>query len=166
MFSCVLGLVAVLLAVGPSGSTGGSAVLPGLGVFAVILIVLAAIVVLDRGVFRPLGRVMREREAAIKSAREMAEASAQRAREAAAEFEGRTRAAQAEVYREMDEKRRSANERRTQIMAATRQEVDATVAEAGARVKAEADEARERLEREADAFAGQIVERVLGRKAS
>ncbi|RPJ71655.1 MAG: hypothetical protein EHM24_11650 [Acidobacteria bacterium] len=143
-----------------------SQVLPGLAVFAVIAIVLLFIVVLDRGLFRPLGRVMAEREAAIKSAQQMAEAAATRAREAAAEFERTTRAAQAEVYREMDENRRRASEQRVELMAKTREEVDATVAEAGARVKAQADEARMRLEKEADALGEAIVERVLGRKAS
>lgn len=66
----------------------------------------------------------------------------------------------------MDENRRLANERRAELMAATRREVDAEVAEAGARVKAQAEEARLQLEREADTLADRIVERVLGRKAS
>ena len=113
--------------------------LPGLAVFWVILIVLLVAVVLDRGLFRPLGRVMREREAAIRSAQEMAEAAAARAREAAAEFERRTKAAQAEVYREMDENRRQANEKRAALMAETRREVDAQLADASARLKAQAD---------------------------
>ena len=70
--------------------------LPGLAVFWVILIVLMVAFVLDRGLFRPLNRVMRERETAIRSAQEMAEAAAARARAAAAEFEQRTKAAQAD----------------------------------------------------------------------
>ncbi len=140
--------------------------LPGLGVFAIIVTVLLCVVVLDRGLFRPLSRVMRQREEAIRSARETATAAAARAAEATAEFEQRTRAAQAVVYREMDENRRLANERRAELMAATRREVDAEVAEAGARVKAQAEEARLQLEREADTLADRIVERVLGRKAS
>ncbi len=140
--------------------------LPGLGVFAVIVIVLLCVVVLDRGLFKPLSRVMRQREEAIRSAQEAAAAAAARAAAATAEFEQRTRAAQAEVYREMDENRRLANERRAELMASTRQQVDAEVAEAGARVKAQAEEARLQLEREADSLADRIVERVLGRKAS
>ena len=140
--------------------------LPGLAVIWVIVIVLLLAVILDRGLFKPLGRVMREREAANRSAQELADASARRAREAAAEFEQRTRAAQAEVYREMDENRRQANERRAAIMVDTRQEVDATVADASARLKAEAAAAMAQLEKEADALGEAIVERVLDRKAS
>jgi F-type H+-transporting ATPase subunit b len=141
-------------------------VLPSLGVFWVIIIVLLLAFVLDRGLFRPIGRVMRERETAIRSAQDMAQASAARAREAAAEFERRTQAAQAEVYREMDENRRLANDQRATIMAQTRQEVDAQVADASARLKAQASEARAQLEKEADALGEAIVERVLDRKAS
>jgi F-type H+-transporting ATPase subunit b len=141
-------------------------VLPSLAVFWVIIIVLLVALVLDRGLFRPIGRVMREREAAIKSAQKMAQASAERAREAAAEFEQRTKAAQADVYREMDENRRLANEKRAAIMAQTRQEVDAQVADASARLRAQAGEARTLLEKEADALGEAIVERVLDRKAS
>jgi F0F1-type ATP synthase membrane subunit b/b' len=141
-------------------------VLPSLAVFWVILIVLVLAFVLDRGLFRPIGRVMREREAAIRSAQEMAQASAARAREAAAEFEQRTKAAQAEVYREMDENRRLANEKRAEVMARTRQEVDAQVADAGARLAAQAAAARVQLEQDADSLGEAIVERVLDRKAS
>jgi F-type H+-transporting ATPase subunit b len=141
-------------------------VLPGLAVFWVILIVLVLALVLDRGLFRPIGRVMREREAAVRSAQELAQASAGRAREAAAEFEQRTKAAQADVYREMDENRRQANEKRAAVMAQTRQEVDAQLAEASARLQAEAGNARAQLEKEADALGEAIVERVLDRKAS
>jgi F-type H+-transporting ATPase subunit b len=151
---------------GPHAGGRESQVLPSLAVFWVILVVLLLAIVLDRGLFRPIGRVMREREAAIRSAQEMAQASAARAREAAAEFEQRTRAAQAEVYREMDENRRRANEKRAAIMAQTRQEVDAQVADASARLKAQASEARSQLEKEADALGEAIVERVLDRKAS
>jgi F0F1-type ATP synthase membrane subunit b/b' len=141
-------------------------VLPGLAVLWVIPILLLTVVVLDRGLFRPLGRVMRERETAIRSAQEMAQASAARARDAAAEFEQRTRAAQAEVYREMDENRRLAAEQRAELMAQTRREVEARVAEAGARLKAQAEQARAQLEKEADALGEAIVERVLDRKVS
>ncbi len=140
--------------------------LPSLAVFWVVFIVLVVAFVLDRGLFRPVGRVMREREAAIRSAQEMAQASAERARQAATEFEQRTKAAQAEVYREMDENRRLANEKRAAVMARTRQEVDAQVADASARLEGQASEARAQLEKEADALGEAIVERVLGRKAS
>ncbi len=138
--------------------------LPGLAVIWVIVIVLLLAFVLDRGLFRPLGRIMKERETAVRSAQEMAQAASDRAREATAEFEARTRAAQAEIYREMDENRRQANEHRAAVLAETRQDVEATVTAAAARLDAQAAEAQARLEQEADALGEAIAERVLGRK--
>ena len=140
--------------------------LPGLAVIWVIVIVLLLAAVLDRGLLRPLGRVMRQREAAIRSAQELAEESASRARAAAAEFEQRTRTVQTEIYREMEENRRQANERRAALMAQTRHEVDATLADAAARLQAEAAAARDQLEKDAEALGTAVVERVLGRKVS
>jgi multidrug resistance efflux pump len=66
----------------------------------------------------------------------------------------------------MDENRRQAIEKRAVIMAETRRDVDAQLAEASGRLKAQAAEARVQLEREADALGEAISERVLGRKAS
>ncbi len=140
--------------------------LPGLATIWVIVIVLLLAAVLDRGLFRPLGRVMRDREAAIRSAQDLAEASARRAREAAAEFEQRTKAAQSAIYHEMEENRRQANERRATVLADTRREVDATLADATARLQAQAAAARSQLEKDADALGEAIVERVLGRDVS
>jgi F-type H+-transporting ATPase subunit b len=141
-------------------------VLPSLAVFWVVLIVLLLAFVLGRGFFGPLNRVMREREAAVRSAQDLARGATDRAREAAGQFEERTKAAQAELYREMDENRRRANEKRAAIMAETRRDVDAQLAEASGRLKAQAADARVQLEQEAAALGDAIVERVLGRKAS
>ncbi len=138
--------------------------IPGLAVIWVIVIVLLLAFVLDRGLFRPLGRVMRDREAAIRSAQELAREAAARARAATEEFERKTRAAQAEIYREMDENRKQANERRAALLVETRQAVESSVADGAARLDAQAAEAEARLETEAGALGDAIVERVLGRK--
>lgn len=139
--------------------------IPGLTVVWVIVFVLLLALLLDRLFFKPITRVMAEREAAIRSATELAQASAERARQAADEFERRTLAAQTEVYREMDQKRRDALERRSELLAGTRAEVETSVGEATARLDAQAAAARARLEQDAEALAGAVVERVLGRKA-
>ena len=141
-------------------------VIPGLSVVWVIIFVLLLAVLLDRWLFKPLLRVMDERASRVKAAIDLAQAAAEKAREAAAEFETRTRAAQAEVYREMDEKRRVALEERATLVARTRQEVDASLAEARTRLDAQVAEARVRLEEDADRLGTAVVERVLGRKAS
>jgi F0F1-type ATP synthase membrane subunit b/b' len=141
-------------------------VIPDLSVAWVIAFVLLLSVLLDRLLLRPVTRVMSEREGAIRSARELAEASRARAQSAADELDTKTRSARAEIYRQMEEKRRAALERRAEIVADTRREVERVLADATRRVRAQATAARAQLERDADALATIIVERVLGRKAS
>ena len=140
--------------------------IPGLSVFWVIFFVLVLAVVLDRLLFKPLVRVIGEREARVKSARDLAAASAERAKAAAAEFDQRTGAAQGEVYRQMDETRHAALQRRAELIGLTREEVDASVAAARARLTEQARAAGEQLDSRADELADAVVVRVLGRKAS
>ena len=140
--------------------------IPDLSVGWVIFFVLVLSVVLDRLLLRPVMRVMSERAGAIRSARELAETSRARAQSAAEEFEAKTRSVRAEIYRQMDVGRRAALDRRAEIVANTRREVERSMADATGRVRTQATAARAELEREADRLATIIVERVLGRKAS
>ena len=140
--------------------------IPDLSVAWVILLVLVLSVLLDRLLLRPVTRVVSEREGAIRSARELAESSRARAQLAADELEAKTRVARAEIYRQMEEKRRAALERRAELMANTRREVEQSMANATRRVRIQATKARAQLERDADTLATIIVERVLGRTAS
>ena len=140
--------------------------LPDLSVVFVILCVLVLTLVVDRLLLRPVLRVMKAREDAIRSAQEMAQRSANEARAAAAEFEQKTTAARADIYKQMDEMRRAALTERAEIMARTRAEADAEVAAASNRLKAETEDARRRLESDAEALGGIVAERILGRKVS
>jgi F-type H+-transporting ATPase subunit b len=141
-------------------------VLPDLSVLWVIFFVLLLAVIVDRLLLRPVTRVMQQREQAIRSAREMAEVAAGRAQAATAEFEQRTAAARGEVYKQMDDMRRVALERRQQVLAETRAEVEKTVADASARVKADAEAARQKLRQDAETLGAAAAERILGRQAS
>ncbi len=140
--------------------------IPDLSVVWVIAFVLLLSVLLDRLLLRPITRVMQEREGAIGSARELAESSRAKAQAAIDEFDAKTRGARADVYRQMDERRRAALERRAALVGDTRREVERAVADATDRLQQQAAAARTQLDRDADAMATTIVERVLGRKAS
>lgn len=140
--------------------------LPDLSVFWVIFFVLLLTVILDRLLFQPILRVIAQREHAIKSARELAERSAHEARAATAEFERKTADARGEIYRQMDEMRRTALAERADIIARTRAEVEAEIAAASAKLQAEADEARRRLSADAEALGQAAADRILGRRAS
>ena len=140
--------------------------LPDLLVVWVIALVLVLSILLDRLLLRPVTRVMKARESAIESAREFAETSRARAQAAVDEFDAKTRVARADVYRQMEENRRAALATRAELVAATRREVERSMGEATVRLRTQADAARTQLERDADALASTIVERVLGKKTS
>lgn len=140
--------------------------LPDLSVIWVIFFVLLLTIVLERLLFKPLLRVMEERQRAIRSARELADRSASEARAAAAEFDRKTVEARAELYKQMDDMRRTAMDERAAIMTRTRAEAEAEIAAASAKLQTEAEQARRRLSDEAETLGAAIAERILGRKAS
>ena len=120
-------------------------------------------VVVDRLLLRPVLGVVRKREEAIESARELARRSAAEAQAATLEFERKTTAARAELYREMDDMRRTALGRRAEIVAQTRAEAEALIADAAGRLEADAAEAKRRLEAEAQALGSAAAAKILGR---
>ena len=140
--------------------------LPNLSVIWVIFFILVLTVVIDRLLLRPVLGVIRKREEAIESARALAQRSIVEAKAATEEFERKTSAARAELYREMDDMRRVALNRRAEIVAETRAEAEAQVADASRRLDAEVRDARARLEAEAQALGLAAAEKILGRKAS
>jgi F-type H+-transporting ATPase subunit b len=140
--------------------------LPNLSVLWVIFFILVLTFVVDRMLLRPVLGVIRKREEAIESARELARRSAAEAQAASAEFDRKTTAARAEMYREMDEMRRTALARRAEIVAATRAEAEAQVTDAVKRLDEEAAEARRKLQADAQVLGAAAAERILGRKAS
>ena len=140
--------------------------LPNLSVLWVIFFILLLTFVVDRLLLRPVLGVIRKREGAIESARELARRSATEAQKATEEFDRKTAAARGEMYREMDEMRKAALGQRAEIVAATRAEAEAQVAEAATRLDAEAAAAKRRLEADAETLGTAAAEKILGRKAS
>ena len=140
--------------------------LPNLSIIWVIVAVLVLTAVLDRLLLRPILDVIRRREQAIDSARDLARQSAAQAQNAATEFEQRTSAARGELYRQMDEMRRAALGRRAEIVEGTRAEAEAQVTAAVRRLDEEAADARRRLDADSETLGAAIAERILGRRAS
>jgi F-type H+-transporting ATPase subunit b len=138
-------------------------VLPDLSVLWVIFFVLLLTVIMQQLFFKPVLRVMQAREEASASARALAERSAAEARRASEEFDARTSAARAAIYRDLDEMRRRATERRAELLASTRADAEARLAAARAQLAAETAEARAALERDAQAIGASIADRLAGR---
>ena len=139
--------------------------LPDLSVLWVIFFVLLLTVILQQLFFKPLLGVIQAREGAVSSARALAERSSAEALRAAEELEAQTAAARAVVYREMDETRRRALDRRASLLASTRSEAEQELAKARAALAAEVTQARTTLEQDADVLGHAIADRLAGRSA-
>ena len=118
---------------------------------------------LNTMVFQPILRIIDARTDAVRGAKELAESAAQKATAAAAEYDQKLNVARGEVYRQMDDMRKLALDKRATLLAATRSTVEQELSAASARVQQESKEARAALDRDASTLAGAIVSRVLGR---
>jgi F-type H+-transporting ATPase subunit b len=121
---------------------------------------------LNSMVFKPILRVIDERATAVRGAKELAESAAQKATAAGAEYDQKLNGARGEVYRQMDDMRKSALDKRADLLAATRATIEQELSAATARVQQESKDARAALDRDASDLAGAIVSRVLGRASS
>jgi F-type H+-transporting ATPase subunit b len=138
-------------------------VIPDSSVLWVIGFLLLTTYLLNTLVFQPILKVIEARSKAVTDARTLAQTASERAASANTEYSQKLNAARSEVYREMDDKRRTAMDQRSALLAATRADAERDLAEAAASVRRQAAEARQTLDREAETLAGAIVSRVLGR---
>ena len=136
---------------------------PDITVLWVIGFLLLCTFLLNTLVFTPILRIIEERTAAVRGAKELADSAAQKAADAAAEYDQKLNTARAEVYGQMDQMRKAALDKRAELLASTRATVETELRAATARVRQESQEARAALERDASNLAGAIVSRVLGR---
>jgi F-type H+-transporting ATPase subunit b len=138
-------------------------VIPDITSLWVIGFLLTCTFLLNTLIFQPILRVIEARGKAVADARQMAETAADRANVATTEYTQKLNAARSDVYRAMDENRRAALDSRAALLSETRAIVERELGDASRRLTQETDQARATLDREADALAGAIVSRVLGR---
>lgn len=114
-------------------------------------------------VFKPILQVIDQRTTAVRGARELAESASQKAAAAGAEYDRNLNTARGEVYRQMDDMRKAALDKRASLLASTRATVGEELSAATKSVQQESKEAVAALDRDASNLAGAIVSRVLGR---
>jgi F-type H+-transporting ATPase subunit b len=137
--------------------------IPDISTLWVAFFLLLCTVLLNTLIFKPILKVIEQRTAAVRGARELAESAATKAAAAAAEYNRTMTAARADVYGAIDETRRSALEKRAQLLSDTKAAVERDAKAATATVAQESAAARASLDREASQLANDIVTRVLGR---
>jgi len=118
---------------------------------------------LNRILFRPMLRVLAERQERTEGRRKKAtqlEADAQAVWE---DYQRRIQDAKADADRVRTQLIRQGETQRDKALEAASAEAEKAVAQVRARVRAEADDARKALKAEADRLAAAVAERILGR---
>jgi F-type H+-transporting ATPase subunit b len=118
---------------------------------------------LNRILFRPMLRLLAERQARTEGRRQKAaqlEADAQAVWE---DYQKRLQEAKADADRVRTQLVRQGEAQRDKSLATAAAEAEKAVAQIRARVRAEADDARKSLNSQADRLAAAVAERILGR---
>jgi F-type H+-transporting ATPase subunit b len=113
--------------------------------------------------FKPIGKVLDERESLTEGAAAEARAAARQYQSRLANYEETIRQARAESYRKIEEQRKAALDERQKLIDAARGQADAEIAKGREQIAKEAAAARTQLESEARQIAEQISRTVLGR---
>ncbi|HEV3420664.1 MAG TPA: ATP synthase F0 subunit B [Candidatus Acidoferrum sp.] len=127
----------------------------------VAVIVLLFYIIMRSIFFRPLLKVMAERDARTIGAQKAAEAAQAAAAEKVRQYEEALRQARAKVYAEQEADRRKLMEERAAMLKDARSKADAEVNAAKERVAAEFASARKEIETLAGQLAAEIARRVL-----
>ncbi|HYI96763.1 MAG TPA: hypothetical protein VEX68_24695 [Bryobacteraceae bacterium] len=114
--------------------------------------------------FKPLERVLAERDEATQGARQKAAAALDRAQAKAAVYEDQIRAARNDIYREQEEARLKWRDEQTAQIAAARNRTETLVKEAKASVAAEANQAKADLALNSQSLADEITQAILQRR--
>ncbi|MBI4461707.1 MAG: ATP synthase F0 subunit B [Acidobacteria bacterium] len=131
------------------------------GALPTVVLVFLLYFFLRWGFFRPLERVLAEREALTTGARQAAEQLLVEAEAKTREYEERLRHARAEIYREQESLRRQALEGRMRILRATREQANQMIREAKTQLLRDVEAARGDLERESQRLAEEIARTML-----
>ncbi len=116
--------------------------------------------------FRPLEKVLAERDALTAGAKRAAEASFEKAEAKRKEYESKFAAARAEVYKVQEETRKKWIEDQAGRLAEARRRMEQTIHAAKAQIEKDAAAAREELSSSSAQLAEEIATTVLARRSS
>ena len=128
-----------------------------------IAIIITMVFVLNRLLFRPINRILEERESRTRGRSGEARETIRRVEESLANYENSLRKARTEGYRLLEQQQAEAFGARQQRLGLVRQEVEAQIEEQKSVIRAQAGEARATLESEARRIASGISSQILGR---
>ncbi len=137
---------------------------PDWSLLVILAIFIANYFVVRNFLFRPINRILVEREQEMLSAEAVYEESMARFHEATSEMEARLQEARRRGAEVREARRAEAASRRNELIDRTRGEAEGTVASAESDMKRELGAARERIVRESEALARLAAEKILGRQ--
>lgn len=131
-----------------------------------IVIILVMVFVLNATLFKPINRILEERERQTRGRSGEAHDILRRVEEKLAHYENTLREARAEGYRLMEQERATAMSERQAKLSAVREEINQLIAEEKDSIRAQAEEARSTLEKDARRIAAEIGAQILHRPIS
>ncbi len=131
-------------------------------VFILVLFILF-VFVMNRLLFKPVSRVLDERQTLTEGATNEARAAVRRYQAKLADYESSIRQARAESYKKLEQDRAAALEGRRRVIEAAKQETTGKIDQAKSEIERQAEAARVALESESRQIAETISRTVLGR---
>ena len=128
-----------------------------------IAIILTMVFVLNRFLFRPVGRILKERESRTRGRTGEARETVHRVKETLSRYENSLRQARAEGYGLLEQQQSVAYGERQRKIATVRQEVEEQIAQQKNEIHTQAEGARETLRDEAERIAANISSQLLRR---
>ena len=126
-----------------------------------IAIIITMVFALNRLLFRPVNRVLDERERRTRGRSGEAHEIIQRVKESLLQYENSLRQARAESYRLLEQQQSEASGERQRKVVIVRKEIEEEIEEQKREIQAQADDARVALEGEARRAAATISSQVL-----
>jgi F-type H+-transporting ATPase subunit b len=143
---------------------GGSNIInPDGSLVFVLILFLVFVFVMNRLLFRPVSRILDQRETLTTGAANEARAAARRYENKLNEYEATVRQARAESYQRLEQKRAAALESRRRVVEAAKQQTADEISRAKAEIAQQAAAARATLESDSRQIAENISRTVLGR---
>ena len=136
---------------------------PNASLFLVFVLFIIFVFVLNRILFRPIGRVLDEREALTEGATNEARAAARRYQSELVSYESSIRQARGDSYRRLEQERAAALEERKRLLDEARQKAANEIELAKSEIAGQAASARASLDAESRQIAERISRTVLGR---
>jgi F-type H+-transporting ATPase subunit b len=128
-----------------------------------IAIVIAMVFTLNRILYKPINRILDERESRTRGRSGEALGILQRVKESLSSYENSLRQARAESYRLLEQQQAEASGERLRKVGVVRKEVEEQVEEQKREIQAQAEDARRTLGNEAKQAAATISSQILGR---